>query len=479
MKANQVFTKSYIDSGEKRWTAEEIESRSNALASVLKSKSTRVLATLLDNTPAWIVADTAARIAQVVHVPLPVFFTPAQMAHALKASGADSLLTISAMASKWPGISASPYVIGDEHLVLLDLPSAHVDMPSGTAKVTFTSGTTGNPKGVCLSADAMNEVVNGLLTALRPLDIKRHLCALPFAVLLEDIAGLQAPLRNGATCVVLPLNELGLGGSSSFDVERFHSTVERVQPESLILLPQMLRAWSAWLAAKGRKAPQSLKFVAVGGGAVGEKLLSLARCVGIPAYEGYGLSEGASVQSLNLPGSNRSGSVGKTLPHARIRVASDGEIEVTGSLFTGYLGEAFRAAEWWPTGDLGHVDPDGFLHIDGRKKNLLITAFGRNVSPEWVETTLRNESAVYQAVVLGDGQPTLSAVLWPSAPDILDSTIQSAIDTANASLPDYARINAWTRAKAPFLANSGMATANGRPRRDQVLALHSSELSLP
>jgi long-chain acyl-CoA synthetase len=117
--------------------------------------------------------------------------------------------------------------------------------------------------------------------------------------------------------------------------------VREQQAESLILLPQMLRAWCGHLAASGQRAPASLKLVAVGGAAVGAPLVQAGAVLGMPVAEGYGLSEGASVQTLNLPGADRAacGSVGRVLPHARLRVAADGEIEVAGSLFLGYLGD--------------------------------------------------------------------------------------------------------------------------------------------
>jgi long-chain acyl-CoA synthetase len=134
--------------------------------------------------------------------------------------------------------------------------------------------------------------------------------------------------------------------------------------------------------------------------------------------------------------------------------------------------------DWWPTGDLGHIDADGFVHISGRKKHLLITAYGRNVSPEWVETTLRSQPAVLQAVVFGDGQPALSAVLWPLNPTADDSLLQAAVDATNATLPDYARIPRWVRGGAAFEARSGMATANGRPQRDAILRAHAEALCL-
>ena len=117
----------------------------------------------------------------------------------------------------------------------------------------------------------------------------------------------MAPLARGAECVVPPLGELGLTGSSGFDPARFHAAVERFQPHSLILLPQMLRAWVGWLMQEGRAAPQGLRMVAVGGAAVGAPLLIAARRLGIPAYEGYGQSEGSSVQTLNLPALDANG----------------------------------------------------------------------------------------------------------------------------------------------------------------------------
>lgn len=460
------------------WTFAEMQAQAEQWADRLREQGVRVMATLLDNSPAWVIADAAALRAGVVHVPLPGFFTPEQVAHALSAAGVELLLTLPAVAARWPALPASPWQVADTALVALRLPSSRVPMPAGTVKVTFTSGTTGTPKGVCLSGEAMAQVAEELVQAMAPLDIRRHLCALPFAVLLENVAGLAAPLRRGASCVTLPLHALGLTGSSSFDAARFHATVAAHRPDSLILLPQMLRAWVAHLAQQGMRAPDSLKLVAAGGAAVGARLLQSARALGIPAFEGYGLSEGASVQTLNLPGADRPGSVGRPLPHARLRVAADGEIEVSGSLFCGYLGRADPVGAWWPTGDLGHIDADGFLHIEGRKKNVLITAFGRNVSPEWVETALRSESSVLQAVVLGEGLPSLRAVLWPVHAGIDDRTLQGAVDATNRLLPDYAQIHGWVRAQQAFSAETGMATANGRPQRSAVLQRHAQALGL-
>ncbi|MDM0029718.1 AMP-binding protein [Variovorax saccharolyticus] len=225
-----------IDDGQRRWTYAELDDEVALLAGRLQAQGTRVFATLLDNSPAWVVADLAASQAGVVHVPLPVFFSPEQIGHALGAAGADTVLTLPAVSARWPQAPASECTVAGQALSTLRLPAAAPPMPAGTAKITFTSGTTGTPKGVCLDADVMRKVARGLVQAMEPLDIRRHLCALPFAVLLENIAGLMAPLLRGATCVTLPLQQLGLGGSSSFDAARFHAVVVAQRPHSVILL---------------------------------------------------------------------------------------------------------------------------------------------------------------------------------------------------------------------------------------------------
>ncbi|MDO9436768.1 AMP-binding protein [Hydrogenophaga sp.] len=476
---NATHPDTTLNNGQRIFSHADLDCKVRTFAQLLRSRGTRVIATLMDNGPAWVVADLAAAQAGVVHVPLPLFFTPPQIDHALQAAGVDTLLTSPRMAAHWPGTPLQICDLAGELVGLLRPPTNPVAMPPGTSKITFTSGTTGAPKGVCLDVDALHAIAHGLLWALEPLDIRRHLCALPLAVLLENVAGLMAPLARGAECVVLPLQDVGLTGSSSFDPSRLHAAVVRHQPHSLILLPQMLRAWIAWLTHRGERAPASLRMVAVGGASVGAPLVLAARAIGIPAYEGYGLSEGASVQTLNLPGADRPGSAGKPLPHARVRVSDSGEIEVAGSLFVGYLGETTPPPTWWPTGDLGHIDTEGFVHVMGRRKHVLITGFGRNISPEWVETALRSEAAIAQAVVFGDAQPALSAVLWPTREQLPDAALAAAVNKANATLPDYAQVRQWVRGAAAFSVESGLATANGRPQREAIYNLHAHALTAP
>lgn len=470
-----------IDDGTRCWSDGEVLAEVEALSDVLHEARIRVLATVLDNSAAWVIADLAAARAGLVHLPLPTFFTRRQSEHALAAAGADALLTGDPAAFTGFDSAARRRIVVAGSVLEWHRPTyPAAALPVGTAKITFTSGSTGTPKGICLSASSMGKVAEGVALATDALRIERHLCALPLALLLENIVGVLAPRLRGASIVVPSLERLGLSGSSSFDPAVFDRAVSEHRPHSLVLLPQMLRAWTAHLANEARQAPDSLKLVAVGGAATGAKLIETARAVGIPAYEGYGLSECASVQTLNLPGADRPGSVGRPLPHARLRVRNDGEIECAGSPHLGYLGgPAVPDTGWFATGDIGRIDADGFVHLLGRRSNVLITAFGRNVSPEWVETALKSEAVIAQAVVFGDAMPSLRAVLWPVTPDVADAALEAAVTAANGSLPDYARIGRWTRGAMPFSSHAGMATANGRPLRGAIAALHAGALGLP
>lgn len=507
------------------WPLARLEAAVAQAAQGLRDRGVRVLATLLDNGPAWVVADRAARRAGVVHVPLPSFFTPAQWRHAIGAAGVDTVWVASdataavgraladgaaiggadraragrlgvdvptaAPASVAHGWHAERVTLADAGLgpvTGLQRAMCPVALPGGTATVTFTSGSTGTPKGVCLGDAALSRVALGIGEATAGLGIERHLCALPLAVLLEHVAGLLAPLQRGATSIVLPLKDVGVHGAAHFEPARLQAAVQAHEAHSVIVLPQMLHAWVAWLRSERQRAPACLRLVAVGGAAVGSGLLAAAHAVGLPACEGYGLSEGGSVQTLNLPGAQRMGSAGRVLPHAALRIAADGEIEIGGALFLGYLGLAEPPGAWWPTGDLGSLDDDGYLRVSGRKKAVLITGYGRNVSPEWVETALHDAwvdglPPIAQAVVFGEGQAALSAVLWPTRPGLPEAqqqaVLQAAVDAANATLPDYAQVRRWVRAQAAFHADTGLATPNGRPQRAAIEALHRGALQEP
>lgn len=449
--------------------------RVRTLADALAATGMRRIASRLDNGPDWLALDLAIRALDAVHVPLPTFFSPAQIAHALASSGADALILPAIVPAIVPtgaalpdAFAACPSLALDDHLTLLRLDPAAVAFPAGTACITFTSGTTGAPKGVCLDAASLLTVAQSLADAAAPLAPKRHLCLMPLSTLLENVAGLYAALISGAEIAVPPLAEVGYTGASGLDVPTLIACLHRYRPDSAILLPQLLLAL-VMAAEQGATLPDSLKFLAVGGGRVGPALLARAEALGLPVYEGYGLSECASVVCLNRPGAVRAGSVGRPLPHAKVSVI-DGELFVEGVRCLGYLGEDVQPSSAIATGDLGHIDADGFVHITGRRKNVFITSFGRNVSPEWVESELLQHPAFAQAIVHGEAQPFNVAIVWPRRADLDAAALLEALNDVNRGLPDYAQVHDIVRADAPFSFADGLLTSNGRPRRDAILA---------
>ena len=139
-----------------------------------------------------------------------------------------------------------------------------------------------------------------------------------------------------------------------------------------------------------------------------------------------------------------------------------------GALFRGYLHqEDWNPQIFLPTGDLGYLDAEGFLHVMGRRKNLIINAYGRNLSPEWLEAELLAEPVLAQAAVFGDGRPWLSAVLVPAS-GAERSAVDQAVTRVNGRLPDYARVMGYVLAQEAFALQNRQATANGRIRRDVI-----------
>jgi acyl-coenzyme A synthetase/AMP-(fatty) acid ligase len=303
----------------------------------------------------------------------------------------------------------------------------------------------------------------------------RHMPVLPLGVLLENVAGLYATLLAGGEYRALGLQDLGFAEGQRPDLRRLVDVIEAEAATSLILVPELLRALTLALALGGRRLP-ALRLVAVGGAKVAPDLIAMARAVGLPAYEGYGLSECASVVALNTPAADRPGSVGRVLPHLQVALAGDGEVVVGPRPFLGYVGSPPQAGAV-RTGDLGEMDADGWLGIRGRKSNLLITAYGRNVAPEWVESELLAQPEIAQAAVFGDGAPELCAILVPIRPDLPSDAVAAAVARANARLPGYAQVARWTE-RAPFDAARGELTGNGRPRRAVLHETHQAFIDL-
>ncbi|PKO42926.1 MAG: AMP-dependent synthetase [Betaproteobacteria bacterium HGW-Betaproteobacteria-22] len=440
----------------------------------------KTISLAVENSPAWVILDLAALECDIPLVPLPFFFSSAQWLHAIQDAGAQVLITdhpeIFAPLLAERIMQTAQFTIADKTLTQFDLQQTHqVTLPAGTAKVTYTSGTTGNPKGVCLSADNMLKVASSITQAseLNSLDI--HLNVLPLATLLENVAGVYAPLLAGARCIVLPSQDIGLSGASGLDVQTLFRILNASNATTAIFTPELLHALVLHLES-GADTPTHLRFLAVGGAAVSPQLIKRAKALLIPVYEGYGLSECASVVALNQRQSNRVGSVGKILPHVHVTLSDDNEIIVHNNTYLGYVGQDNPPGDTVPTGDIGYIDEAGYLFISGRKKNIFITSFGRNVSPEWVERELKFSPNIVQAAIFGEARPWNVAIILPRG---LSTTAQIdyAIQTINQHLPDYARIKRWIKADAPFSATNQQLTTNGRNRREMIWQYYQDKIN--
>ncbi len=449
------------------------------LADQLRAAAPRAIAILADNGKAWALADLAAHAAGIPCIPLPLFFSPSQMAHVLRTAAIDHVLTDQPQrllaALPHPGLSIEVFN-GTLLRVQLKPENSVAALPAGTRKITFTSGTTGEPKGACLGQDTMETVAESLRIASAASRGDRHLCLLPLSTLLENVGGLYTPLLAGATVCLPGLAAVGLSGSSGLDARRLLAALGDWHASTAIMVPQMLQEVVA-TAQAGTPLPRGLRYLAVGGAPVASRLMEDACALGLPVHEGYGLSECASVVAVNQPGASRGGSVGKPLPHLAIGFADDGEILIRGLRWLGYLGEADAPPEpdVIATGDLGHLDADGFLFLTGRKKNLFVTSFGRNVAPEWVEGELAADPAIAQAAIFGEARPFNCAVIV-RRPGTPQEAIEAALEAANRRLPDYARVRAWIPAAEPFTARNGLSTPNGRLRRAAILGQYAAQI---
>jgi long-chain acyl-CoA synthetase len=466
-KRQQNFSLSNL---EKSYSASAIQAEVDGLAALLHEKGLSRIALLAGNCLEWAVVDIACREAQICLLPLPEFFSESQRRHSMTACAVEAIVTDTPdyFETNYQSSCENLSLLGGQRLSLCLLPANDqtARLPEGTGKITFTSGSTGEPKGVCLSHKQLLRQAD-ILSSVIALEAPRHLCVLPLSTLLENVAGLYAPILAQGEVIIPELGQMGFSGSALQDPQKLLSTISAVQPDSIILIPQLLLLLVNAIK-QGWPCPASLKFVAVGGSRVAVDLLNEARELGIPVYEGYGLSECASVVSLNTPQAEQAGSCGKPLPGLDVSLA-DGEVMVSGNTMLGYVNEP---GTWSPqqisTGDLGYFDQDGFLHIDGRKKNLLISSYGRNISPEWVESELLANTLLAEAVLVGDARPFCSALLSVRSAATLDTEIQEFIEEMNFGLPDYARVMAWHRLEKPLQGEARFMTDNGRPRREAI-----------
>ncbi len=367
-----------------------------------------------------------------------------------------------------------------EHLPYLTAKTAHFDLmlvrnrPFDCAEIMYTSGTTGDPKGVMLTHENIMSTVQNLQAVLH-LDGNRErlLSVLPLSHMFEQVIGLLLPYSVGARVIYAHSH-----GAIRDLLQAYHITKIIAVPEFLklmganlygaveqknlasifkVILRLALRCRSMWLRRMffvplHRRLGGALDSIASGGASLDPELERFWDSLGIWILQGYGLTETSPVISTNIWGAHKIGSVGKPLKHVQVHIATDGEILVKGpNVFVGYLKDPKKTAEcfssdgFFKTGDLGYLDAEGYLFLKGRKKYMILGPGGQNVFPEDIEHILNAHPAVKDSCVLGvesaHGTVSIHAVVLLK--DVATS-VNSVIAEVNDQLASYQCIVGWS-----------------------------------
>ncbi|MGN9839575.1 AMP-dependent synthetase/ligase [Nonomuraea sp. H19] len=407
---------------------------------------------------------------------------------------------------------------------------------SDLATIVYTSGTTGRPKGCRITHDnllftALN-VLRGPLEPLFGFKDPAALLFLPLAhifarmiqVVLIEAGAIMAHTPNMKNVApdlqdFKPTFLLGVprvfekvynsaeqkaiaGGKGKIFARAVDVAVAWSRGESSGGAPLGLRLQRAvfdrLVYSKLRAATGGRLSAAVSGGsALGERLDHFFKGVGIEVFEGYGLTETSAPCTVNMPGANKIGTVGKPLPGVTLRIADDGEVLAKSrNVFDGYWKNDAATAEvidsdgWFHTGDVGELDADGYLRITGRKKEILVTAAGKNVAPGPLEDALRAHPLISQAMIVGDGRPFVAALItldpeaMPAGASVSElrsdpkvrAEIQAAVDRANLSVSKAEQIKKFAILDADITEDSGHLTPTLKVKRGVVMRDFAKEI---
>lgn len=508
--------------------AEQVRRLAAALLAAGVQAGDRVVL-VAENGRRWVVADLAIMATGAAAVPAYTTNSAALHQHVLADSGARLALyggaalgerllpacaATGARALSWDEAMAGPASAADDDI---EARAARLGR-SDRACIIYTSGTGGLPKGVVLSHGAILSNIASIHSAFAPLLAGREtfLSFLPLAHSYEHTAGLHFPISVGAqiyyaasaqtlaadmaearptimTCVPrlletlrqrLPASAGKPGSLKRRLLERAAALgARRVEGEALapLALLQDRLLEGAVRATVRRRFGGRLKALVSGGAPLAPEVGLFLAGLGLPVLQGYGQTEAAPVVSCNLPGAVRMATVGRPLPQVEVAIAADGEILVRGGLLMeGYWNDAAATAAalqdgWLHTGDVGALDGDGFLTITDRKKDMIVTAGGENVSPARVEGILCQQEAIAQAMVVGDRRPWLAA-LAVAADDADAAAVDAAMARANAGLSAIERIRRWTLADEPFTIDNGLLTPTMKLRRHAVRKRYGAAL---
>jgi long-chain acyl-CoA synthetase len=416
--------------------------------------------------------------------------------------------------------------------------------PASLATLIYTSGTTGKPKGVQLThANFLSECGNvvqgaselflkpggstllflpvahvfGRMVQIGSISAGLHMahCSDPVGRLPMDLASfkptfvLAVPrifekIYNGAEAKAEAAGKGDIFRKAAGVAIAYSEALDKKKVSPILKLKHGLfdkLVYSKIRAGMGGRVEAAIS----GGAPLGARLGHFYRGAGVTVLEGYGLTETTAGATLNLVGAQRVGSVGRPIPGTSVKIAEDGEVLLRGPIvMDGYWqnqaanDEVFDSERWFKSGDLGKLDEDGFLYIVGRKKEIIVTAGGKNVAPAVLEDRLRSHPLVSQCMVVGDNQPFIAALvtLDPDAlkgwvannkkdgasigdlvndPDLI-AVIQTAVDEANKAVSKAESIRKFTLLSTDFTIAGGHLTAKLSVKRHVVAKEFAKEI---
>ncbi len=419
--------------------------------------------------------------------------------------------------------------------------SARAVTPDTLATLIYTSGTTGTPKGVMIS---QRNVVWTLESLRRAADLKlgaRMVSYLPLAHIAErlathylgtylagevwycpNLAGVLEYIQEARPTLFVGVPRV---------YEKFHSRLQARFEEAHGVKKRLLEMALATnrkrveAEERGGKGPalagildkivlskvrdglgmDQVELAITAAAPISSDLVKFFMTIGIPLYEIYGMSENTGPATSGLPGAYRFGSVGRALPGVEVKTLEDGELIMRGGIVAaGYYklpeasAETFMPDGWLHSGDLARIDEDGFVWIVGRKKEIIITAAGKNVAPAHLETTLGNHPLISKAAMIGDGRKFLTMLIaldaeeapgWAASHGIpyidlesfskdpaVHAEIDSAVEAANETVARVEQIKKWYITPNEWGPDSGELTPSLKLRRNVVMEKYASEI---
>ena len=472
------------------------------------------VALLSKNCAEWFVSDLAIMMAGLVSVPLYPLQSAESIAYVLehaqckvillgKLDDADKLEAgigpqLTRIALPYPTLACAH----DWHSLLArhaPLQTLAEQQPEQVLTLVYTSGTTGNPKGVMLSVQAM---------AYTSANACAELCMSP-----QDRFFSFLPLSHVAERFMVEFNSLYCGAPVAFveSMESFASDLRHVRPTVFFAVP---RLWTRFQQGVLEKLPQAklarlLRIPLLGGSvarkirrglgldqarvmisgaaAISRGLLDWYQAIGLTLCEGYGMSENVAYGCFNRPGQVRFGTVGRAMPGLEVRIAEDGEILFRSpTLMLGYYLDPEKTAEtlkdgWLHTGDKGELDSDGYLRITGRVKDIFKTSKGKYVAPAPIEGEIAKNSHVEQVCLMGSNldQPLALIELSPAArllpAEQVSTELQATLGHLNTQLQPHERISHFVLVREPWTVDNGCMTPTMKIRRN-VLEARYAEL---